>query len=100
MRRSTGIDEILRAEGLAGGLVELRAMMRGDLMGAHRFDHVSVPNQTSAVDPYGEAVEYDRFREYPVEGADSYGAIPEDLVAPPVPEPAAAPAPVPPKEPT
>jgi len=94
MRRQTGIDEILRAEGLSGGLAELRSMMRGDLVGAHRFDHVAVPSPAAAaaVDAYGEAVDFDRFREYPVEGPDSYGAVPEDLVAATLPVAPAVPA--------
>lgn len=76
MRRQTGIDEILRAEGLQGGLSELRSMMRGETPSSARPP--LAPN--AVVDAYGDAVLFDRYRECPVEGADSYGAIPEDLV--------------------
>lgn len=76
MRRQTGIDEILRAEGLHGGLSELRSMMRGDMPSGYRPP--VAPN--AVVDAYGDAVQFDRYRECPVEGADNYGAIPEDLV--------------------
>ncbi len=98
MRRQTGIDEILRQEGFQGGIGELRSMLRGDLATLQRFGtelrtgHVSGPD--AVVDAYGEAVAFDRFREYPLEGPDAYGAIPEDLVdpsvdnAPPGPPPA------------
>lgn len=84
VRRQTGIDEILRAEGLAGGIQELRSMMRGDLVGAGRFvpgaqGVVPAGPPGAVVDPYGDALEFDRWREYPVEGPDAYGAIPEDL---------------------
>jgi sec-independent protein translocase protein TatB len=71
MRRQTGIDELLRNEGLEGGLNELRNMMRQD------FRAPAHPNRP---DPYGDSVPYDRSREYPGEGCDAYGAIPEDLI--------------------
>lgn len=73
MRRQTGIDEILRQEGLEGGINELRNILRTEpQLGSQRRQ------------PYAPAVdesvyEYDRSREYPTEGADCYSAIPEDL---------------------
>jgi sec-independent protein translocase protein TatB len=90
MRRQTGIDEILRQEGIQGGINELRTLMRpgiGNLASLASPTRPSLPATTSpgaapAPDPYGEAVEYDRDREYPTEGADAYGAIPEDLLEP------------------
>lgn len=92
MRRQTGIDEILREEGISGGLAELRGIMRGDLASVGRY-----PAARNTADPYAAAVEYDRSREYPTEGPDAYGAIPEDLLGAPEQsdgaEPTAAPAP-------
>src|SRR5690349_22201971 len=80
VRRQTGIDDILRQEGIQGGLSELRGIIRGDLAALHRAAVTGAPLAPDAVvDGYGEAVEYDRWREYPVEGPDAYGAIPEDL---------------------
>lgn len=81
MRRQTGIDEILRAEGLHGGLSELRSMMRGEApVGRSPDAGVRRPLAPNAVvDVDGDAILFDRFRECPVEGTDSYGAIPEDL---------------------
>jgi sec-independent protein translocase protein TatB len=76
MRRQTGIDDVLRAEGLDGGLSELRNIMRGDIVGRG-------PRGSAAASLYDEHVEYDRTREYPIEGPDSFGAIPEDLLATP-----------------
>ena len=90
MRRQTGIDEILREEGISGGISELRSMLRPDLMAAARFGvggAVLGTNQGSAVNAQGEAVDFDRFREYPTEGPDAYGAIPEDLLDSPPPSP-------------
>jgi sec-independent protein translocase protein TatB len=102
MRRQTGIDEILRQEGLSGGLNELRSMLRPDLTGVGHFGSGAAAStstivssgQSSGINAHGEAVDFDRFREYPTEGADAYGAIPEDLLDPPP----AAPAPLPPAE--
>ena len=90
VRRQTGIDDILRQEGIQGGLAELRGIVRGDLSSAHRAAPPVAPPLASdaVVDHYGDPLEYDRWREYPTEGPDSYGAIPEDLV--PDQEPAAA----------
>jgi sec-independent protein translocase protein TatB len=86
MRRQTGIDDILRQEGIQGGLNELRTLMRpgiGNLASLGAAGHTTVPAMSPsprAPDPYGDAVDFDRDREYPTEGADAYGAIPEDLL--------------------
>jgi sec-independent protein translocase protein TatB len=95
VRRQTGIDEILREEGVAGGLAELRSIVRGDIGGLHRFgpgaSAIVAPSPSNGVvDAYGDAVEFDRLREQPIEGPDAYGAIPEDLIAAAVPEQANA----------
>lgn len=74
VRAQTGIDEILRSEGIDGGLGELRSMLRGDLGGSRSRQHAP-----AADDPYRD-VEADPWREYPVEGPDAYGALPDDLV--------------------
>jgi Tat protein translocase TatB subunit len=70
VRAQTGIDDILRAEGLSGGLNELRSLMRG------------APAPAPApFRPHEEpARDIDVTREYPPEGADAKGAIPDDLV--------------------
>lgn len=73
VRAQTGIDDILRAEGLHGGLNELRGLMRG---GAPAPAQYHQPHQ----DPYA-SIDIDAGREYPPEGADAKGAIPDDLVA-------------------
>ncbi len=79
VRAQSGIDEILRAEGLNGGLTELRGLMRSDL----RRSSVAIGDPTEAVpngpNPYLNSFEYDVARERPVEGPDSYDAIAEDL---------------------
>ena len=79
VRAQSGIDEILRAEGLQGGLSELRGIMRSDL----RRSAVQMDYAASPVDdrhnPYVSSFEYDDARERPVEGPDSYEAIADDL---------------------
>jgi sec-independent protein translocase protein TatB len=103
LRRQTGIDDILRNEGLSGGLNELRSIMRTDPLAALRQAAPGRPaaskpapvSPDAVVDAYGEAIDFDRFREFPIEGVDAYGAIPEDLapkVTPAVPPLPPAPA--------
>jgi sec-independent protein translocase protein TatB len=82
VRSQTGIDDLLRAEGLHGGLNELRGLLRG----AHSnpFEPpqpaaVPAPARGALEDPYAN-LEVDVSREYPLEGADSYGALPDDLL--------------------
>ena len=74
VRHQSGIDDVLRAEGFDGGLNELRSMMRGGNNNAY-----SPPVRQPAQEQFVP----DKSREYPVEGPDAYGALPEDLVAPP-----------------
>ena len=83
VRYQSGIDEVLRAEGFDGGLNELRSMMRG---GGHTPHHA--PPRPAQPEPFVP----DRSREYPVEGPDAQGALPEDLVSPPAVEAASPPA--------
>lgn len=88
VRSQTGIDDLLRAEGLHGGLNELRGLLRG----AHsnpfeppRPAVPAVPAQVPFEDPYAN-LEIDVSREYPLEGADSFGALPDDLLDDPPPK--------------
>lgn len=76
VRYQSGIDEVLRAEGFDGGLNELRTIMRGGTatMASH---------QATVRQPAAEQFASDKSREYPAEGPDAYGALPEDLVSPP-----------------
>jgi sec-independent protein translocase protein TatB len=81
VRQQTGIDEMLRAEGIQ--LSELRGLMRG-YHGAPAPAPAPAPVASTPryEDPYA-ALEPDPTREYPLEGADSYGALPDDLLEPP-----------------
>lgn len=98
VRNQTGIDQLLRAEGLHGGLNELRGLLR--VNHGLSFDAPFAPNTPSTVsepevtaepnglsppastpvdDPYAH-IDIDSTREYPPEGADAYGALPDDLL--------------------
>ncbi len=83
VRAQSGIDEVLRAEGIHGGLTELRSMLRGDFPIARDLFSGAPPGTepvSGYVDPYGGRVDFDRWREYPPEGPDARGALPDDLV--------------------
>jgi len=73
MRAKTGIDEILREEGI-DGVAELRSLLRGEIAAA------KTAMQRPIFDPYQDDAPVDLAAEYPPEGADSKGAIPEDLL--------------------
>jgi sec-independent protein translocase protein TatB len=88
VRHQSGIDDVLRAEGLDGGLNELRGLMRGGLSGSvlsHAAAAVQPYNSSLASSNSANRTHLDHFipdksREYPPEGADAYGALPEDLL--------------------
>jgi sec-independent protein translocase protein TatB len=96
MREKSGIDEVLRSEGLDRDIAEIRKLTRGELAGvvaAVRSTRDSIalepPTGTVASNPYAAPspgtppvasappVEVLRVREFPNEGADSYDALPE-----------------------
>lgn len=79
VRYQSGIDDVLRSEGLDGGLSELRSLMRGGIgssMLSHAAAAATQPTSRANLDHFMP----DKSREYPVEGVDAYGALPEDLV--------------------
>jgi len=78
VRQQTGIDEMLRAEGLS--LNELRSLMRGGGGGGGGGPLAAGPATYRAPeDPY-KHIDIDTSREYPPEGPDAEGALPDDLV--------------------
>lgn len=91
MRAQTGIDDILREEGI-DGIAELRTLLRGERALAARRgaapSHRPYDAYTSEPDPA---------LEFPVEGPDAAGALPDDLIedglTADAPSPAEAPAP-------
>lgn len=71
MRAQTGIDDILREEGI-DGVAELRSLLRGEIAAAR---------SRAVQDPAADAAPPDPNQEYPSEGADARGALPDDLIA-------------------
>jgi Tat protein translocase TatB subunit len=74
VRAQSGIDELLRAEGLHGGLNELRGILRTE-----HHPPVDLVSEHAAPNPYTQNFGYDDSRERPVEGPDSFDAIADDL---------------------
>lgn len=83
VRLQSGIDEILRAEGLNGGLSELRGLMRSDFRRIPiSAADTSPPPGSAEHNPYVGTFDYDIARERPIEGPDSYDALADDLAGP------------------
>jgi sec-independent protein translocase protein TatB len=106
VRAQSGIDEILRAEGLHGGINELKSLVRSArqpfLEPLITAPLAPSPPPSGAASPFGADpsgqldpsrappryedpyanLEVDATREYPPEGPDAYGALPDDLVDP------------------
>lgn len=86
LRVQSGIDEVLRADGIGENIAEIRKLARGELDTIARDTTVNLRSPGAAAaagsalaaqDPYadGNVVPIVREREYPREGADSYGAL-------------------------
>jgi Tat protein translocase TatB subunit len=74
VRAQTGIDDILREEGI-DGVKELRSLLKGELAHAQ----AALPRQNA----FDVNAKPDLRDEYPTEGADAGDALPEDLVSQP-----------------
>jgi sec-independent protein translocase protein TatB len=72
MRAQTGIDDILREEGI-DGVRELRTLLKGEHAIKRRAAASSVAQQEVEAPP-------ELLDEFPIEGPDAGGALPEDLV--------------------
>jgi sec-independent protein translocase protein TatB len=90
LRVQSGIDDVLRNEGLADDIQEIRKLARGELDGIRQAATVRVDEPATAAtaattpigaDPYANITEATlRHREYPREGADAYNAMPDTAV--------------------
>jgi sec-independent protein translocase protein TatB len=111
MRRKSGIDDILRAEGLDRDIAELRKLTRGELtsligtvrsvtngitandapLGPYAHAQAQAPALPPAAAPtyFAAGTPVDPEREFPSDGADSYGAVPDMAVMPESPVPSA-----------
>jgi sec-independent protein translocase protein TatB len=85
MREKSGIDEVLRAEGIDLDIAEIRRLARGEINGVVaavrsttdplRREIASV-SAKAATEPAATPL-FEGQREYPPEGADAYGALPD-----------------------
>lgn len=91
LRAQSGIDDALRSEGLADDIAEIRKLARGELDAVRRDATVDLSGAATATaastaavassDPYLQEDFYVvRDREYPRDGADAYGALPDNAI--------------------
>ncbi len=90
LRAQSGIDDVLRTEGLDNDIREIRKLARGELDGVVKSDlkaaatTAAVATASAATHEYGAPVFSEMFverdRENPREGADSYGALPDTAI--------------------
>lgn len=86
LRAQSGIDDALRAEGLADDIAEIRKLARGEIDAVQRAATVDTGGGAPRpVDPLSFAPRGDDFfvvreREYPRDGADGYAALPDNAI--------------------
>src|SRR6185369_7541645 len=83
LRAQSGIDDVIHAEGIGADLREIRKLARGELDGvvaAARFEPDPRPADVTPAMTASLQVEVPREREFPREGADAYGALPDTAV--------------------
>jgi sec-independent protein translocase protein TatB len=85
LRVQSGIDDALRSEGLADDIAEIRKLARGELDAVRAAATVSIhdpPARTAHHETYGRGDDFYvvRDREYPRDGADAYGALPDNAI--------------------
>ncbi len=79
LRAQSGIDDVLREGSLGDDIREIRALARGELDSVSRG--VTLENQKSHEREVQQLEDVLlREREYPQDGVDSYGAIPDNAV--------------------
>jgi sec-independent protein translocase protein TatB len=82
IRRQSGIDDVLRGEGIADDINEIRKLARGEMENVTRAVRTAPPGaQPAGLAPGASSANEDivvqRDREYPTEGADAYRALPD-----------------------
>lgn len=86
LRAQSGIDDALRSEGLADDIAEIRKLARGELEAVRTAASASTDGPTARApepSPYGARGDdfyVVRDREYPRDGADAYGALPDNAI--------------------
>ncbi|MDB5218315.1 MAG: Twin-arginine translocation protein TatB [Myxococcaceae bacterium] len=88
LRSQSGIDEALRTEGLADDIAEIRKLARGELDAVQRSVDITgvdrgaaaIATSSTASSGYRDDFFVVRDREYPRDGADAYGALPDNAI--------------------
>src|SRR4029079_4577019 len=83
LRVQSGIDDALRSEGLADDLAEIRKLARGELDAVQRaavLDPAPAAARPAEASAYRDDFYVVRDREYPRDGADAYGALPDNAI--------------------
>ena len=86
LRAQSGIDDVLRSEGLAEDIAEIRKLARGEIADIKRSATVDLAGAaTATATAAGTGERFDEFyvvrdREYPRDGADAYGALPDNAI--------------------
>ncbi|MDB4934936.1 MAG: Twin-arginine translocation protein TatB [Labilithrix sp.] len=82
LRAQSGIDEALRTEGLADDIAEIRKLARGELDAVQRaaVDTGTSTKPAEITSGYNDDFYVVRDREYPRDGADAYGALPDNAI--------------------
>ena len=84
LRVQSGIDDVLKSEGLRDDINEIRKLARGEmesLTQAARLDAPLGALPAAGRDPYAHAeLVVDREREFPRDGADGYRALPDTAI--------------------
>jgi sec-independent protein translocase protein TatB len=92
IRAQSGIDDVLRNEGIADDIAEIRRLARGELDSVAQAAKVDIPRidlqgtvPAARKDPYAGVtapadVPIVREREYPREGADAYRGLPDTAI--------------------
>jgi sec-independent protein translocase protein TatB len=88
LRAQSGIDDALRSEGLADDIAEIRKLARGELDAVRTAATVTASElngsstSSTSSDSYGRGDDFYvvRDREYPRDGADAYGALPDNAI--------------------
>jgi len=85
LRAQSGIDDALRSEGLSEDIAEIRKLARGELDAVQRAariedDAYRAPVASDGYSQRGDDFYVVRDREYPRDGADAYGALPDNAI--------------------
>jgi sec-independent protein translocase protein TatB len=77
VRAQSGIDDVLRSEGLTKDIAEIRRLASGDFIASTT---AGISSAVTSEPGHAPEITIVREREYPREGADSYGAIPDTAI--------------------